>query len=247
MIKCFLTCACLNVCVLYSIYLLVCDFQEILFSFGEIICRPAVVSILMKLTFIWAVLPQNFQGYPKSWPGFNSLESSSFQNEERLFRVFLVEIHFPGQTVNLRPWRVSYILKATNVMVHLRYLHHMKRQPNASICQQISDAVKNSMANWTYISTTSEIISCWGEVPCLSLIVGMQLFPTAAVTKLQLIPAQFTEAYFPPIFTTPCLFTNFTSLQSFQFPRSQNCIFLQSAFPLFRNMQSFNTRSAEIF
>ena len=152
-----------------------------------------------------------------------------------LFGSFWGEIHFPGQTVNLRPWHISYILKATNVMVHLRYLWAF--------------LVNLMRPQWTYISTTSEIMSCWGEVPCLSLIVRMQLYPTAAVTKLQLLPDQFTEAYFPPIFTTPCLFTNFTSLQSFQFPlhRTVFSSILLTAFSLFRNMQSFNTRSAEIF
>ena len=48
---------------MHSIYLFVCDSQEILFRFGEIMCRPAV--------------------------GGCSLESSSSQNGERPFGSFL--------------------------------------------------------------------------------------------------------------------------------------------------------------
>ena len=129
-----------------------------------------------------------------------------------LFGSFWGEIHFPSQTVNLRPWHISYILKATNVMVHLRYLWAF--------------LVNLMRPQWTYISTTSEIMSCWGEVPCLSLIVRMQLFPHSCCHKTSTDSCSIHRSLFSSHLSNSMAVHKFYFPPIFPVSTSQNRIFL---------------------
>ena len=68
---------------------------------------------------VWTVIPQSFQGYPKSWPGVIGLASSTLQSQHirkvvhhfRCFsRFFLDKIDFPDKTVTFA-YSTSYIFR----------------------------------------------------------------------------------------------------------------------------------------
>ena len=134
--------------------------------------RARVLSIWCprpSTKLVWSVIPQSFQGRPRSWPGqrfgVHVLPKSQIRAHQnsQFWDVFLHKINFPSQMVNCYLLHTISILKAIVLAVNLAYPGTLYLHPVTRLFNRWTDydTDSNRVLHITSLDVTGKTQARW--------------------------------------------------------------------------------------